>query len=437
MDFSGTSQGYIAIYNDVEVMKAHVFLYNNPAQGSPGSQVLRYLVIDWVTEQWIKPSTGEVIGTLVAPSSPIVVPAVADVIYTTPAGRRFRLGKPSKQGGGIDIPITEFAASSGTITAAELVILEQTGPVAWERRPLGIDPGVPFGGVGNAPYFAGFALPDPGHTGKKVAFIGRNFVESGERVHVIDKLTLASSWAQPRTTERIAESSRPLVRPMCPVNAGSIDVLWTEVVKYGNGYPDANGDINFFGIMVAHYRPVDEPVPPMVDAPNIPPVASFTATPNALTVTFTNTSTDSDGTFAASAWGFGDGNSSTDTNPVHTYEEPGHGDRQPRRHGSGGSAGPGYRSGERHVRRSVVGSIDLRDYAHLVAHHPQPPTIRYSCSWATTTQAARRRSPHPSHTVGSCSRTSGPSCPVSGRHRGGSDPCGTSLTRLRGPRRSS
>lgn len=56
---------------------------------------------------------------------------------------------------------------------------------------------------------------------------------------------------------------------------------------------------------------------------NVPPVADFSDTANGLIVSFTDGSTDSDGVIIAHSWGFGDGSTSTDTNPNHTYANPG------------------------------------------------------------------------------------------------------------------
>lgn len=49
------------------------------------------------------------------------------------------------------------------------------------------------------------------------------------------------------------------------------------------------------------------------------PVSSFTSSNDGLTVTFTNTSQNAD----SYSWDFGDGNTSTESNPVHTYQNPG------------------------------------------------------------------------------------------------------------------
>jgi PKD repeat protein len=49
------------------------------------------------------------------------------------------------------------------------------------------------------------------------------------------------------------------------------------------------------------------------------PVAAFTSNNDGLTVTFTNTSQNAD----SYSWDFGDGNTSTESNPVHTYQNPG------------------------------------------------------------------------------------------------------------------
>ena len=49
------------------------------------------------------------------------------------------------------------------------------------------------------------------------------------------------------------------------------------------------------------------------------PTASFTLSPNGLTVQFTDTSEDPDGTVEGWTWDFGDGDTSTETNPIHTY----------------------------------------------------------------------------------------------------------------------
>lgn len=59
----------------------------------------------------------------------------------------------------------------------------------------------------------------------------------------------------------------------------------------------------------------------LVDAnPCIPIGVGFTSAVNGATVSFTQTST---GTGLASAWDFGDGNTSNQTNPTHTYANPG------------------------------------------------------------------------------------------------------------------
>ena len=60
-----------------------------------------------------------------------------------------------------------------------------------------------------------------------------------------------------------------------------------------------------------------------VGSPNVAPVANFSATPNALTVSFTDTSTDRDGTIASRSWAFGDGTTSTTANPSKTYADAG------------------------------------------------------------------------------------------------------------------
>ena len=56
---------------------------------------------------------------------------------------------------------------------------------------------------------------------------------------------------------------------------------------------------------------------------NNPPVANFTSSASALTVSFTDTSSDSDGTIASRSWNFGDGTTSTATNPSKTYSAAG------------------------------------------------------------------------------------------------------------------
>lgn len=56
---------------------------------------------------------------------------------------------------------------------------------------------------------------------------------------------------------------------------------------------------------------------------NVPPVANFSFTTNALVANFTDSSTDSDGTIASRAWTFGDGGTSTATSPSHTYAAAG------------------------------------------------------------------------------------------------------------------
>jgi len=56
---------------------------------------------------------------------------------------------------------------------------------------------------------------------------------------------------------------------------------------------------------------------------NVPPVANFSFTTNALVASFTDTSTDSDGTIASRAWTFGDGGTSTAASPSHTYAAAG------------------------------------------------------------------------------------------------------------------
>ncbi|ALN87254.1 leupeptin-inactivating enzyme 1 domain protein [Lysobacter capsici] len=56
---------------------------------------------------------------------------------------------------------------------------------------------------------------------------------------------------------------------------------------------------------------------------NNPPVANFTSSASALTVSFTDTSSDSDGSIASRSWNFGDGTTSTATNPSKTYSAAG------------------------------------------------------------------------------------------------------------------
>jgi serine protease len=56
---------------------------------------------------------------------------------------------------------------------------------------------------------------------------------------------------------------------------------------------------------------------------NQAPVANFSSSANALTVSFTDTSTDSDGSIASRSWDFGDGTSSTAANPSKTYSAAG------------------------------------------------------------------------------------------------------------------
>ncbi|MDX1913268.1 MAG: PKD domain-containing protein [Saprospiraceae bacterium] len=53
---------------------------------------------------------------------------------------------------------------------------------------------------------------------------------------------------------------------------------------------------------------------------NTTPTPNFTHTVNGATVTFTNTSSPNSVSYL---WNFGDGNTSTETNPVHTYADPG------------------------------------------------------------------------------------------------------------------
>lgn len=53
---------------------------------------------------------------------------------------------------------------------------------------------------------------------------------------------------------------------------------------------------------------------------NSMPTANFTSSTNGATVTFTNTTI---GNATSYLWNFGDGNTSTETNPVHTYADPG------------------------------------------------------------------------------------------------------------------
>ncbi|MEO7016865.1 MAG: PKD domain-containing protein, partial [Leifsonia sp.] len=65
--------------------------------------------------------------------------------------------------------------------------------------------------------------------------------------------------------------------------------------------------------------PVQHPVT-TVNAPNQPPVASFTATPNGLAVAVDGSaSSDPDGTIASYAWDFGDGGTATTATANHTY----------------------------------------------------------------------------------------------------------------------
>ncbi|ALN87256.1 protease 1 [Lysobacter capsici] len=56
---------------------------------------------------------------------------------------------------------------------------------------------------------------------------------------------------------------------------------------------------------------------------NNPPVANFTSSASALTVSFTDTSSDSDGSIASRSWNFGDGTTSTAANPSKTYSAAG------------------------------------------------------------------------------------------------------------------
>jgi PKD repeat protein len=56
---------------------------------------------------------------------------------------------------------------------------------------------------------------------------------------------------------------------------------------------------------------------------NVPPVANFSFSVNALAVTFSNTSTDSDGSIASQSWNFGDGGTATTSSPSRTYASAG------------------------------------------------------------------------------------------------------------------
>lgn len=56
---------------------------------------------------------------------------------------------------------------------------------------------------------------------------------------------------------------------------------------------------------------------------NAPPVASFTAVANDLSVQFTDASADPDGSIASRAWSFGDGSASNLTHPTHVYTAAG------------------------------------------------------------------------------------------------------------------
>lgn len=59
-------------------------------------------------------------------------------------------------------------------------------------------------------------------------------------------------------------------------------------------------------------------------APNVAPVAGFTATPTLLSVAFADTSTDSDGTIASYSWDFGDESEAVTTaSPTHVYAQAG------------------------------------------------------------------------------------------------------------------
>jgi subtilisin len=110
-----------------------------------------------------------------------------------------------------------------------------------------------------------------------------------------------------------------------PGNATDVYNLYNQVINAGNfNWTDDSGDGIKEPLLDVSNATLFKPTlvassgggePPA----NNPPTASFTFSPNGLTVTFTDTSTDSDGAIATWSWNFGDGATSVQQNPSHTY----------------------------------------------------------------------------------------------------------------------
>ncbi len=116
------------------------------------------------------------------------------------------------------------------------------------------------------------------------------------------------------------------------IGALGLGARWTATVilkgkKTGKWETDAGSTVtlsNFRG--VASTIPIT-PLEISVIAPNVPPVAGFTYSPQAPSssdvVEFTDASSDPDGEVVAWEWNFGDGGTSTEQNPQHRFTQPG------------------------------------------------------------------------------------------------------------------